>query len=553
MAWQTSLSLAPAPETARERRFLVLFFPHFPTDCLKRRNPGLAGPLALYETVKGGLRLGALDREAAKEGLRPGQSLADARALVPALKVTALDAPALAAAFADLADWHTNLSPLVAVMGGENAYGDLVIDITGVAHLFGGESALLSLALTRLRRENYTVAGAIAPTIGAAWALSHFARSQIVERDELAEKLADLPVAALRLDPARIGGLTQMGLRRIGQLTGRPRAPLEARFGASLLLRLDQAHGRASERLVPRLPPAEHRAERRFPDPIGLMDDVLAATKDLAIQLACRLEKAGLGAQHFALFLYRVDHKVMMLAVRSARLTRDPAHITRLFTHRADRFSGEYDAGFGIDMVRLCADATGPLDAVQTGAFARNDGMADLDRLIDRLGSRLGAGAVLRSQAVASHIPERAVRLLPAQQPLAIVPPPPARLERPLRLLPQPEPVIITAEVPDGLPAAMLWRHRSYRLLRAAGPERLGAEWWRGDQRLELVPQPDPETLKPGQEPPYVAALPLFDAMAATRDYYVVEDETGCRFWIFRLGFYGQPSPPTWYLHGLFA
>jgi len=495
-----------------------------------------------------------VDEAAAQEGLRPGQSLADARALVPELTVRALDAPGLAAAFADLADWHTNLSPLVAVMGEPGAYGDLALDITGAAHLFGGENAMLTLALNRLRSRGYAVAGAIAPTIGAAWALSHFARSQVVEGDGLAEALAELPVAALRLEPDQVAGLTQMGLRRIGQLRGRARKALEARFGASLLLRLDQAHGQVAERLVPRLPLAEHRAERRFADPIGLMDDVLAATRDLAIQLAHRLERDGLGAQRFTLFLYRVDHKVMTLCVRSARLTRDSAHVTRLFTHRAERFSGEYDAGFGIDMVRLEAGATGPLDPTQSGAFAQDDGLADLDGLIDRLGSRLGAGAVLRSQERPSHIPERAVHLVPAQNPLSPVPPHPHGPERPLRLLPLPEPIAITAEVPDGLPAAMLWRHKSYRLLRAAGPERLGAEWWRGDQRLVLAPPPDPsKPLKPGEDPPHEADLPLFDAAAATRDYYAVEDEAGCRFWIFRQGLYGGSRMPAWYLHGLFA
>lgn len=550
MDWQMSLS--PPEAAAAGRRYLVLFLPRWPTDYRKRREPELVGPLALYERVKGGLRLGAVDAEAAGLGLGPGQNLADARALVPALAVAPLDAPALAAGFAELADWHTNLSPLVAVMEESAPYGDLVIDITGVAHLFGGEKALLALALRRLRALNYSVAGAIAPTIGAAWAVSHFARSQVVESDDLTPILAELPVAALRLDGAQIAGLTQMGLRRIGQLQNRARSGLQARFGASLLLRLDQAYGRVGERLVPRLPVEEYRAERRFADPIALMDDVLACVQDLAVRLAHQLESEGLGAQLFQLFLYRVDHKMMTLSVRAARVTRDPAHVARLFADRAERLSGEYDAGFGIDMVRLAAGATGPLAPVQIGAFAASEGAADLDLLIDRLSSRLGPKAVLRSRMQASHLPERAVQLVPAQEPCppgpASVPPRP----RPLLLLAEPEPVTITAEVPDGLPAAMIWRHNSHRLLRAAGPERLGAEWWRRGQRLELVPPPDPKTLKPGETPPYVAALPIFDAMAATRDYYAVEDEAGQRFWVFRQGLYGGAAPPAWYLHGLF-
>ena len=156
------LSLLPA------RRFLSLYLPHWATDYLKRAEPGLGSPLALFERIKGGLRLAAIDAAAGRAGLRLGQNLADARALLPGLSVREIDRPMLAAAFADFADWHSNASPLVAVLEDVSAFGDLVLDITGVAHLFGGERAMLITLLTRLRALGYSVAGAIAPTIGAA-------------------------------------------------------------------------------------------------------------------------------------------------------------------------------------------------------------------------------------------------------------------------------------------------------------------------------------------------------------------------------------------------
>lgn len=534
-----------------------LFLPHWPTDYLKRAEPGLSGPLALYERIKGGLRLAALDGEAARAGLRTGQNLADARAMLPGLTVREIDRPLLAAAFADFADWHSNASPLVAVLDDVSAFGDLALDITGVAHLFGGERAMLRTLLTRLRALGYTVAGAIAPTIGAAWAVSHFARSQVVEETGLADVLDALPVAALRLSPEQIAGLTQMGLTSLAQLRPRPRKPLQARFGQSLLTRLDQAYGVLQERLTPRLPIAERHAERRFPDPIGLLDDVLMTAHDLAIQLGLRLQGEGLGGQAFHLFLYRVDHKVMTLSVNAARLTRDPDHIAQLFSHRAERLSGEYDAGFGIDMIRLAVSSVGQLDGTQLGAFAAQDGAADLIALQDRMSSRLGTMAVLRTQFVASHIPERAARLVPA---MVHSPTPSAErgptLQRPLRLLPVPEPIAINAEVPDGLPASMIWRRVSYRLTKAAGPERLGAEWWRSGQRLQLAPIEPPPPPKLGQKPqtpPYVPQLERFDPAAVTRDYYVAEDAEGRRFWIYREGLYLPQASPVWYLHGLFA
>jgi protein ImuB len=333
-------------------------------------------------------------------------------------------------------------------------------------------------------------------------------------------------MAALRLEDAQVESLGQMGLKRVGQLYGRDRRALQARFGASLILRLDQALGDIEERITPRLPLAEHYAERRFAEPIGLIDDVLMTARDLAIQLAVALEADGLGAQTFHLFLYRVDHQVITLSVNAARATRDAGHIARLFANRAERLGGEYDAGFGIDAIRLAATSTSPLDAAQVGAFATDDGAADLDRLYDRMASRLGPLAVVRSKFVNSHIPERAVVLEPViartrDDPQAA--PDPAQ-PRPLRLLPRPEPIKVVATVPDGPPARMEWRRVGYAFVKASGPERIGVEWWR-----------------PGEG-------------ALTRDYYIAEDEGGRRFWVFREGLYGtETGTPNWFLHGFFA
>ncbi|MGV3574498.1 MAG: Y-family DNA polymerase [Devosia sp.] len=544
--------LLPSVSPVPDRRFLCLFLPYWPTEYLKRLNPELSSPLILHEKIKGGLRLAAIDQVAAKEGLGIGQALADARALVPGAKVLEYDPVLLTSAFADFADWHSNASPLVAVMQDRSPFGDLVLDITGVAHLFGGETAMLRTLLSRLRKLNYTVTGAIASTIGAAWAVSHFAKSRIVAPHETTEQLEALPPAALRLDEAQIRLLAQMGLKTIGELRTRQRKPLLARFGSSMILRLDQAYGVIEERMTPRLPPADHYVERKFPEPISLLDDVLLTAADLAKKLGKLLEDEGLGAQTFHLFLYRVDHKVMTLSLNAGRLTRDPVHIASLFRHRAQRLEKEnYDPGFGIDMVRLAASSINRLDATQLGTFTIESGASDIDQLTDRLASRLGAAAVLKTELVHSHIPERAARLVPAlagqNEILA------TDLDRPLRLLPLPELVAISAEVPDGLPASMIWRRQQYRLVKAAGPERLTAEWWNTGERLKLV---RPQKPKPGEKPrppPYIPDLPLFDPVTGTRDYYIVEDHEGHRFWVFRLGLYGGNVHPTWYLHGFFA
>lgn len=501
----------------------------------------------------------AVDAQAARLGLAPRHSLADARALVPDLDAREIDRPLLEHVFADFADWHSYASPIVSVLTDAAAFGDLMLDITGVSHLFGGEEKMLATVTGRLEALGFTASGAIAPSVGAAWALAHYDRSRVLE-DDIEAALGSLPVGALRLTEEQILGLTQMGLKRVGQLYGRDRKGLQARFGASLIERLDQALGILEERVTPRIPIAERYAERRFADPIGLIDDVLMTARDLAVRLGLELEAEGLGAQSFHLFLYRVDHQVMSLSVNAARATRDAGHIARLFHNRAERLTGEYDAGFGIDMIRLAAGSVSQLDPAQIGVFETRDGAADLDRLYDRMTSRLGPLAVVRSKFVNTHIPERAVRLEPAvaKTPDDAEAGPDPELPRPLRLLASPEPIRVTAEVPDGPPANMIWRRVNYRFVKASGPERIGAEWWL-PRYGSTVPGPQTPDAAISNRVDEKTVLDLGTGTEAprtpvsSRDYYVAEDDGGRRFWLFREGLYGETKTPGWFMHGFFA
>ena len=500
------------------------------------------------------MRLVAVDHHASRCGLAPGQNLSDARALVPDLQLREADHAYLGQVFSDFADWHSNASPIVAIHDAMAPYGDLALDITGVDHLFGGEAKMLQTLTGRLSRLGFTVSGAIASSIGAAWAFAHFTPGAIVAAEDMVDHLAPLPVSALRLEQRQLAGLDQLGLKQVGQLYGRDRKALQARFGTLLLTRLDQALGHMEERVTPRLPVAEYYAERRFAEPIGYMDDVLMTTRDLAIQIAMKLEAAERGAQTFHLLLYRVDHKVMTLSVNAARATRDAEHIARLFAHRSERLGSEYDAGFGIDMIRLGASSVDALSSAQIGVFETRDGTEDLDRLYDRMTSRLGPLAVVRTKFVNTHIPEHAVKLEPviartADDPHAR---PDPDLPRPLRLLPRPEPVEVIAEVPHGPPMRMIWRRIAHRVARATGPERIEAEWWRSGQDLDFLgPRgyvAETEEMPDGQP----AAATGFRSELTLRDYYVIEDEAGRRFWVFRIGLYGASAAPRWYLHGVF-
>jgi protein ImuB len=477
----------------------------------------------LIRLGQGGVRLVAVDPAAAARGLAPGMGLADARALVPDLIAADAEPERDAQALAALVDWCGRYSPWGAPDGADG----IRLDITGAAHLFGGEAAMLADALRRLAGFGLTAAGAIADTPAAAWGWAHFrpTGSDPVLPAGCAGLLDPLPAAALRLGGADIEMLNGLGLSTIGLVRTLPRAPLAARLGAPLLARLDRMLGDLAEPISPFAPVEPFLARLIFAEPISRREDLDALTLQLVERLCRDLTLKGQGARRLALAFYRVDATLQRIEIGTSRPTHAPAHLARLFAPRLETI----DPGFGIEAVVLTATETQPLDPVQ-GDLPSADGLdeVDLAALIDRLRNRLGGTRVLRLTQVESHVPERAeirvcgaplIRLAGRGKSCRTAP---VKSARPIKLLAPPEPIEAMAPVPDDPPLFFRWRRVMHRIAAADGPERIGPEWW---------------AQAPGRP----------------RDYYRVEDSEGRRFWLYREGPYGGEPPPRWFLHGFFA
>ena len=252
-------------------RMVSIFLPHLPLERLKRSGKALPDdrPFALVGSEERGLLLTAVNAASADQGLSPGMGLADARAICPHLLTAPAEARKDAEALLALASWASvRYSPTLNVDGADGLW----LDVTGVPHLFGGEAALLADLAERLARAGLTAQLALAETLGGAHALARFARSSpiIVPDGEIALALADLPVEALRLEPAIALLLRRLGLKRIGQLYQVPRASLERRFHAkdmaeAVLVRLDQALGRSEEMHAPLSPDSRFHGEASVP------------------------------------------------------------------------------------------------------------------------------------------------------------------------------------------------------------------------------------------------------------------------------------------------
>ncbi|MCM8558249.1 DNA polymerase Y family protein [Sphingomicrobium sediminis] len=496
-------------------------------------------------TVEGphGTLVHAPNDAAAITGARAGQRLTDARALDPALAAIPCDLEGDAALMGRLARWATRWSPAVE-QDGRDA---LRLDVSGAAHLFGGEKAMLDDIEARLAAMGLTARTAIADTPLAAWALAHFSREgsgQESGRGELsgsaqapprtkeerriasaalARALAPLPVAALRLPANVVTTLGRLGLKTVASLSGIERRSLARRFRTqdNPLDALDRALGRAPEPIDPQRVKLLPHALLRLKEPVTDPEAAAQALDLLVPDLARKLEGERLGLRCLSLTGYRLDGSVARIEARTALPSRETPHLKRLLAEK----TASMDPEFGFDAFMLLADAVEPLDPAQDALDGGEpDGVA-VGRLVDRIATRLGPQAVTRPRHRASHMPERASGWASAIADKAEEKPAPLQAPRPERLLDTPEAISVLYATPEGLPRRFVWRRAVHDIKKVEGPERIAPEWWR-----EYRP-------------------------ARLRDYYRVEDQAGRRYWIFREGLFGdgRGGDPAWYIHGLFG
>jgi len=452
-------------------------------------------------------------------GLRRGMAAAHARALVADLDVRDAD-PEADDRFLERLALHavSHWTPIACASGGDGLW----LDITGGAHLFGGEARFCRRLLRFLQRLGFTATIAVAGTPGAAHALARYSSESmtLLAGGGEAAALADLPLAALRLTNEALTTAARFGLERIGDLYPMPRGPLAKRLGLDCVRRLDQARGITAEPIEPVVPFDEPIAERRLLEPIATVEAIEQVIGDLVDDLVGQLLKRGLGARALVLRCLRVDANEQRVALGTSKATREAAHLKRMLRMRIDRI----EPGLGIEEFTLAAPRVEALEAEAfRAAFGSDLRSGNIAHLVDQLGGRSGEGATFKIGSAESDVPERAVcRVDPLAKPAGW----PA-WKRPIRMLDRPERLSnVVALLPDHPPKRFGWRGKIYSVVAGDGPERVHGEWWR--RRGE---------------------------MWAVRDYFRVEVASGERFWLFRRGD-GVEAPTgdlTWYVHGLFG
>jgi protein ImuB len=408
---------------------------------------------------------------ASKLGLAVGQPLANARAMVPHLRVAEADEKADAKLLEDIADWCDRFTPYVAL---DPPYG-LFLDLTGCTHLFGGEKPSLHHIQKSIAEQGFTVGAGMAGTAAAAYALSRYANGTIAEPGQEAQALSPLPVAALTCDPKTSHALKRAGLKTIGQIALRNRSELASRFGKAFVFHLERALGRSEHPINPLRPIPDFIVERRFAEPVITEDMIVETLVALAKSLGDVLETTGKGARVLVASFFRADGAVRRIGIETGNPTRDSAIIQRLFKLKLDTLADPIDPGFGFDLIRLEATLA-QNDSPQAAGFDRDIRTErEIAQLIDRLSVRFGTHRVLRFVPQDTYIPEAEAALIPAQSHIpetatwtmkrgeSEMP------QRPLRLFEKPEPISVMAQIPDGPPLRFRWRTLLHTAVFAAG------------------------------------------------------------------------------------
>lgn len=519
-----------------------------------------AVPRAVVARLQGRPRVRLCSATARVLGVRPGMPLAEARAVAPSLVIAFDDPQADRAELVRWAGWCEQFSPLVGIASPDDE--SLLLDISGLEHLFGSERALAEQLAAGLRRQGLYAQLAIADTVGAAFAVAHHRGAHRKAAPNRASKAAPpraaqgggslplvilppgdataleaLSVFGLRLSDEALSLLLRLGIDRIGALAALPRCEVSRRLGAEVVRRLEQALGQRPEPIEAcrpaEIPRACWDADDRW---LTTRDEVVAACERLLRPLAEQLARGGRGALRVFCRLECIGagqgdcgapaRSGVSLAVGLFAPSASAAQWLGLLALQCERLS----LPGPVARVEVSIPLTAPLvshQAVLWGERTIDDDPRGGAALIERLCSRLGGRAVFGVRLTKEPLPEagwRAAALTARRRegaacagnaaasrcmvPARSIPP------RPLALFRAPRPVSRVVCGADGRPRRFQYGSRWCAIVAVAGPERIVAGWWRG--------------------------------RTTARDYYRVQTSSGGRYWLFR------SRDRRWYVHGRF-
>ncbi len=498
------------------QRFVAIWFSHLKTDWMIHCHSYLKDvAFALAFPDHGRMRITEVSAAAKAKGIQPGIVVADARIILPEIQVFD-DKPVLSdKLLKKLCVWCIRYTPIVTV----DPPDGLILDVSGCVHLWGSEEIYLKEITNKLKNLGYHIRAAMADTVGTAWAVCRYGKvNSIIKPGEQAQALMSLPPAALRLQIDVSERLQKLGLYQISSFMNMQRSALRRRFGEKLLLRLDQALGKEAEFIEPLIPVEPYSERLPCLEPIQTRTGIEIALQKLLELLCKRLHQEGKGLRVASFRAYRIDNKIEQINISTNHPSDTISHLFTLFELKIATIA----PASGIELFILEALKVEEINPLQETLWTANSSLQskEVSELLDRLESKFGNNIIHRYLPAEHHLPERSVRLAGSLQEKLTTTWPVHQL-RPIQLLKEPQRIEVTAPIPDYPPMNFRYKGKVHKVTKADACERIECEWW----------------LEGGLH----------------RDYYIVEDEEGKRYWLFRAGHYEANKNPSWFIHGFFA
>jgi len=498
------------------KRYVSIGLPYLVTDWFAIRKPGIdKTAFVVSASSHGRMIITAANMLAESKGIFKGMALADARAIYPPLEKFD-DIPGLVDKMLQrLAEWCIRFTPVAAV----DSLGGVILDATGCSHLWDGDKPYLSEIIKRIQEKGFHVKAAMADTIGAAWALARFRKAScIIHPGKHIEALQTLPPESLRLESETVERLHKLGLHQVKDILSMKRTTLRRRFGDHIIQRINEAIGTQQEFITPVIPVLPYQERLPCLEPIVRIEGIEIALQQLLDTLCIKLRNEGKGIRELVFKGYRVDGKEVSVSISTSGATTNVQHLFKLFELKLSSI----EPALGIELFVLEATKVEDHSPLQEDIWKQGGSLQDhrISELVDRLAGRIGSNAIYRYLPVEHYLPELSVQKTTSLTEIPSTTWQTAR-PRPIQLLPVPEQIEVTAPVPDYPPMMFRYKGKLHKIIHADGPERIEQAWW----------------IRDGQH----------------RDYYAVQDQDGCRYWVYRLGHYDVAKTYSWYIHGFFA
>ncbi|MBS1149724.1 MAG: polymerase IV-like protein ImuB [Myxococcaceae bacterium] len=389
-------------------RLGYLHFPRFPVQRRVRETPSLSGrPLVLWADERGVQRVSFASSTALKAGVRPGQTVASAGALVPGLHRLPYSPLDEAQALASLGEALMVLTPGFQIDSPEGLWVD-----ASAAPLEGGEGPWLEAVLAFCQQLGWVGRGVIGSERFTVQALARFSTqpASVVEPHGGA-RLSPLPLQALAraLGPGGVEPLAGLGLTTLGEVAALPAGAVSARFGHEGTLAAQLARGADDSLFTPDpLPEVLHEAIA-LDWPAEALEPLLFALKSAVDRLCARLQGRKLAAVRLTvrLDLERVESSRganPSVALILARPSAQARLLVELIRHRlTDLTVRRPICALSVTIDEACAD-----DGRQLNLGDAPEGEAALEVVLSRLQSALGEEALFGAELVDTHRPEAA-------------------------------------------------------------------------------------------------------------------------------------------------